>query len=139
MTHELGQENADYTTNLSLVSLPQNVDICTTVARIRAGNSAGMSAPSEAVEVGKLGPYYHMLEKYRSLDRCYEVRIEESKKVGSCHELNPAVPIEDCEGWGLPGSHSSVAEPWQLKPGVLEGPLFVYTEGKSEQCVLFAI
>ena len=62
MTHELGQENADYTINLSLVSLPQNVDICTTVARIRAGNSAGMSAPSEAVEVGKLGPYYHMLE-----------------------------------------------------------------------------
>ena len=64
--------------------------------------------------------------------RCYEVRIEESKKVGSCHELNPAVPIEDCEGWGLPGSHSSVAELWQLKPGVLEGPFFVYTEGKSE-------
>ena len=52
MTHELGQENADYT--ISLVSLPQNVDICTTVARISAGNSAGMSAPSEAAEVGKL-------------------------------------------------------------------------------------
>ena len=66
MTHELGQENADYTINL--VSLPQNVDICTTVVRISAGNSAGMSAPSEAVEVGKLGPYYHMLEKYRCLD-----------------------------------------------------------------------
>ena len=65
MTHELRQENADYTINL--VSLPQNVDICTTVARISAGNSAGMSALSEAVEVGKLGPYYHMLEKFR----CY--------------------------------------------------------------------
>ena len=68
MTHELGQENADYTINLRLVSLPQNVDICTTVVRIRAGNSDGMSAPSEAVEVGELGPYYHMLEKYRGLD-----------------------------------------------------------------------
>ena len=128
MTHELGQENADYTINLSLVSLPQNVDICTTVARISAGNSAGMSALSEAVEVGKLGPYYHMLEKFR----CYEMKIEESKKAGSCRELNPAVHIEDCEGWGLPGCHSSVAEPWQLKPGVLEGPfLFTLKESQS--------
>ena len=50
-THELGQINADFT--ISLVSLPQNVDICTTVVRISAGNSAGVSAPSEAVEVGK--------------------------------------------------------------------------------------
>ena len=60
------------------------------------------------------------------------MKIEESKKVGSCRELNPAVLIEDCEGWGLPGSHSSVAEPWQLKPGVLEGPfLFTLKESQS--------
>ena len=51
MTHELEQENANYT--ISLVSLPQNVDICTTLVRISAGNSAGVSTPSEAVEVGK--------------------------------------------------------------------------------------
>ena len=51
MTHELGQENADYT--IRLVSLPQNVDICTLHVRISAGNSAGVSSPSEAVEVGK--------------------------------------------------------------------------------------
>ena len=51
MTHELGQENANYT--ISLVSLPQNVDKCTTIVRISAGNSAGVSAPSEPVEVGK--------------------------------------------------------------------------------------
>ena len=52
MTHELGQEDADFT--ISLLSLPQNVDnICTTVVRISAGNSAGVSAPSEAVGFGK--------------------------------------------------------------------------------------
>ena len=51
MTHELGQENADYT--ISLASIPQSVDICTLHVRISAGNSAGMSSPSEAVEVGK--------------------------------------------------------------------------------------
>ena len=51
MTHELEQENANYT--ISLVSLPKNVDICTTVVRISAGNSAGVSTPSEAVKVGK--------------------------------------------------------------------------------------
>lgn len=52
MTHELRQENADF--NISLESLPNYVDICTTVVRISAGNSAGMSSLSEAVEVGKL-------------------------------------------------------------------------------------
>ena len=36
------------------ISLPQNVDVCTLYVRIRAGNSAGMSVPSEAVKVGKL-------------------------------------------------------------------------------------
>ena len=50
--------NLSWTTDIKylvreLVSLPQNVDICTTVVRIIAGNSAGVSAPSEAVEVGE--------------------------------------------------------------------------------------
>ena len=53
MTHELEQENANFT--ISLVSLPKYVDICTNVVRITAGNSAGMSGPSEAVVVGKQG------------------------------------------------------------------------------------
>ena len=46
--HQPG-EVADFT-----ISLPQSVDVCTLHVRISAGNSAGMSAPSEAVEVGKL-------------------------------------------------------------------------------------
>ena len=37
-----------------IISLPQTVDVCSLHARISAGNSAGMSAPSEGVEVGKL-------------------------------------------------------------------------------------
>ena len=49
MTHDPGQGVADFT-----ISLPQSVDVCSLHVRIRAGNSAGMSAPSEAVEVGKL-------------------------------------------------------------------------------------
>ena len=55
ITHELGQELADFT--ISLVSLPPSVNVCTLHVRISAGNSAGMSAPSEAVEVGKLGHF----------------------------------------------------------------------------------
>ena len=51
MTQELEQENANYT--ISLVSLPQTVDVCSLHVRISAGNSAGMSAPSAAVKVGK--------------------------------------------------------------------------------------
>ena len=46
--HESG-EVANFT-----VSLPQSVDVCSLHVKIRAGNSAGMSAPSEAVQVGKL-------------------------------------------------------------------------------------
>ena len=49
MTHEPGQAVADLT-----ISLPQDVDVCSLHVRISAGNSAGMSAPSEAVEVGEL-------------------------------------------------------------------------------------
>ena len=47
--HDPGQAVADFT-----ISLPQSVDVCSLHVRIRAGNSAGMSAPSEVVEVGKL-------------------------------------------------------------------------------------
>ena len=42
-------EVADFT-----ISLPQNVNVCSLHVRISAGNSAGMSVPSEAVEVGKV-------------------------------------------------------------------------------------
>ena len=52
MSHDPGQEVANFT-----ISLPQTVDGCSVHVRISAGNSAGMSAPSEAVEVGKLAPF----------------------------------------------------------------------------------
>ena len=42
--HEPGQVVTDFN-----VSMPQSVDVCTIHVRISAGNSAGMSAPSEAV------------------------------------------------------------------------------------------
>ena len=44
--HEPGQAVADFT-----ISLPQSVNLCSLHVRISAGNSAGMSSPSEAVEV----------------------------------------------------------------------------------------
>ena len=47
--HQPEQPVADFT-----ISLPHSIDVCTLHVRISAGNSAGMSAPSEAVEVGKL-------------------------------------------------------------------------------------
>ena len=47
--HQPGQPVADFT-----ISLPPSVDVCSLHVRISAGNSAGMSAPSEAVEVGEL-------------------------------------------------------------------------------------
>ena len=46
--HQPGQEVANFT-----ISLPPSVDVCTLHVRISAGNSAGMSSPSETVEVGK--------------------------------------------------------------------------------------
>ena len=49
ITHEPGQAVADFN-----ISLPQGVEVCSLHVRISAGNSAGMSAPSEAVVVGKL-------------------------------------------------------------------------------------
>ena len=36
-----------------LISEPKSVDVCALRVRISAGNSAGMSGPSEAIEVGK--------------------------------------------------------------------------------------
>lgn len=51
MGHEPGQAVADFT-----IRLPQSVDVCTLRVRISAGNGAGMSVPSEAVEVGTLAP-----------------------------------------------------------------------------------
>ena len=51
-SHEPGQAVADFT-----ISLPQSVDVCSLHVRISAGNSAGMSSPTEAVEVGKLQFY----------------------------------------------------------------------------------
>ena len=47
--HELGQAVANFN-----ISVPQSVDVCSLRLMISAGNSAGMSAPSEAIEVGKL-------------------------------------------------------------------------------------
>ena len=49
MSHDPGQDVANFN-----ISPPQSVDVCTLHVRIRAGNSVGMSSPSEAVEVGKL-------------------------------------------------------------------------------------
>ena len=49
VTHDPGQPVADFN-----ISVPQNVDVCSLHVRISAGNSAGMSAPSEAIEVGRL-------------------------------------------------------------------------------------
>ena len=43
------------------ISLPQNMDACSLHVRISAGNSAGMSAPSEPVEIGKL-QFSYLLE-----------------------------------------------------------------------------
>ena len=48
MSHDPRQEVVNFT-----ISLPQTVDVCSLHVKIRAGNSAGMSAPSEPVEVGK--------------------------------------------------------------------------------------
>ena len=47
--HQPGQTQADFT-----ISLSQTVDVCSLRVTIRAGNSAGTSVPSKAVEVGKL-------------------------------------------------------------------------------------
>ena len=43
----------------------------------------------------------------------------EIKELRYHRETTCAVHIEDCEGWWLSGCHSSVADHWRLKPGVL--------------------
>ena len=53
--HQPGQLAADFN-----ISLPQSVDVCSLHVRISAGNSAGLSSPIEAVEVGKPG-YFILL------------------------------------------------------------------------------
>ena len=47
--HDQGQPVANFN-----ISVPQSMDVCSLHVRIGTGNSAGMSAPSEAVEVGEL-------------------------------------------------------------------------------------
>ena len=51
--HQPGQEVADFT-----ISAPQDVDVCSLHVRISAGNSAGISIPSETTVVGKLYIYF---------------------------------------------------------------------------------
>ena len=46
---EPGQEVADF-----IISLPQNVDVCSLIVRVSAGNSAGIAILSETTVVGKL-------------------------------------------------------------------------------------
>ena len=53
ITHELGREITDVT-----VSIPQSVDVCTLSVEISAGNSAGMSSPTETVHAGKIGLFF---------------------------------------------------------------------------------
>ena len=70
MSHEPGQPVADFT-----ISLSKTIDVCSLHVKISAGNSAGMSVPSETVEVGKLQfefRYYPRLNCYvlSSLSRC---------------------------------------------------------------------
>ena len=48
------------------LKLPQNVDMCSLVVSIRAGNSAGMSSPTE-IEVGRS---YHVLN-HNKLKHCF--------------------------------------------------------------------
>ena len=55
--HQPGQAVANFT-----ISLPPSVDVCSLHVTISAGNSAGMSAPSETVEVGKLHNNYMELK-----------------------------------------------------------------------------
>ena len=63
LSHDPGQPVAHFT-----ISLPQSVDVCSLHVRIRAGNGAGMSAPSEAVEVGKKQFSYLLELKCKKVD-----------------------------------------------------------------------
>ena len=61
-----GQEVSDFT-----ISLPHDVAACTLHVRISAGNSAGISAPSEAVEVGELQFITIELKLQESQNHCF--------------------------------------------------------------------
>ena len=61
--HQPGQPVLNFT-----ISLPQTVDVCSLRVRISAGNSAGMSAPSEAADVGK---HYYPHLNYWIIILCY--------------------------------------------------------------------
>ena len=58
--HEPGLAVADF-----IIRFTQTVDTCSTLyVRIRAGNDAGMSLPSEPVKVGKLQNTLYVLTLY---------------------------------------------------------------------------
>ena len=57
--HQPGQAVADFA-----ISLPQSVDVCPLRVRISAGNSAGLSPPSEAIVVGKVYFYSLLIDIY---------------------------------------------------------------------------
>ena len=61
--HEPEEPVADFT-----ISLPQSVDVCTLHVRIRAGNSAGISASSDPVEIGKSQFSYLLELKFRKVE-----------------------------------------------------------------------
>ena len=56
------------------------------------------------------------------LHRCY-LRAQPKDEVCLLYYIHPvttcAVHVEGCEGWWFSNCHSSVAEHWQFKPGVL--------------------
>ena len=52
ITYELGITDVT-------VSIPQSVDVCTLRVEISAGNSAGMSSPTETVHAGKIGLFLY--------------------------------------------------------------------------------
>ena len=49
------------------ISLPPSVDVCSLHVRIRAGNSAGMSAPSNITVTGKLYSCMAITRSYNEL------------------------------------------------------------------------
>ena len=66
--HDPGQPVADFN-----ISLPPSVDVCSLHVRISAGNSAGMSAPSEAVEVGMASA---RLDSQKLSIACYHLPVK---------------------------------------------------------------
>ena len=50
------------------IKLPQNMNVCNLTVSIRAGNSAGLSSPSEAVVMGKSQFSYLLELKLRKVE-----------------------------------------------------------------------